>query len=57
MEDPSLQMEINEAMRALRYDLTFFQLLDSVVQMEPWIQRDRAMIDGLKSLGIEKGTV
>ena len=26
-----------------------------MVQYEPWIERDRAMIDPLKSLGIEKG--
>jgi hypothetical protein len=25
------------------------------VQNEPWLQRDRAMVDQLKSLGIEKG--
>jgi hypothetical protein len=37
------------------YDLRFFQDLDSFVQREPWIQRDRAMIDRLKSIGIEKG--
>ena len=26
-----------------------------MVQNEPWLQRDRAMIDQLRSLGIEKG--
>ncbi|HEY7053010.1 MAG TPA: DUF1254 domain-containing protein, partial [Mycobacterium sp.] len=39
----------------IRYDLSFFQSLDRVVQSEPWIERDRAMIDPLRSLGIEKG--
>src|SRR5262249_51943855 len=39
----------------IRYDATFFQNLDHIVQSEPWIDRDRAMIDPLKSLGIEKG--
>jgi hypothetical protein len=39
----------------IRYDASFFQHLDRVVQDEPWLQRDRAMIDTLKSLGIEKG--
>jgi len=39
----------------IRYDLSFFQLLDRVVQSEPWLQRDRAMIDQLKWIGIEKG--
>jgi hypothetical protein len=37
------------------YDLRFFQSLDRVVQSENWIQRDRAMIDQLRSIGIEKG--
>jgi len=37
------------------YDVRFFQMLDRVVQREPWLQRDRAMIDQLRSLGIEKG--
>lgn len=39
----------------IRYDASFFRTLNDVVQKEPWIQRDRAMIDSLKSLGIEKG--
>lgn len=39
----------------IRYDASFFQHLDRIVQTEPWLQRDRAMIDQLKTLGIEKG--
>jgi hypothetical protein len=39
----------------IRYDLSFFRSLDRVVQSEPWIERDRAMIDPLRSIGIEKG--
>jgi hypothetical protein len=39
----------------IRYDATFFQGLDRIVQSEPWLQRDRTMIDQLRSLGIEKG--
>jgi hypothetical protein len=39
----------------IRYDASFFEHLDRIVQSEPWLQRDRAMIDPLKSLGIEKG--
>jgi hypothetical protein len=38
----------------IRYDASFFENLDRVVQEEPWIDRDRAMIDQLKSIGIEK---
>jgi hypothetical protein len=37
------------------YDLRFFRSLDRVVQAEPWLDRDRVMIDLLKSVGIEKG--
>lgn len=39
----------------IRYDLTFFGALDRIVQNEPWIERDRAMIDPLRTIGIEKG--
>lgn len=37
------------------YDIRFFQSLDRVVQSEPWLTRDKAMIDQLKTIGIEKG--
>jgi hypothetical protein len=37
------------------YDLRFFKSLDRAVQSENWIERDRAMIDQLRSIGIEKG--
>ena len=37
------------------YDLRFFEALDRFVQREPWLDRDRAMIDPLKTIGIEKG--
>lgn len=37
------------------YDMRFFQSLDRVVQTEPWQTRDKAMIDKLKAIGIEKG--
>jgi hypothetical protein len=39
----------------IRYDASFFTNLDRMVQNEPWLQRDRAIIDQLKTLGIEKG--
>ena len=39
----------------IRYDLSFFEGLDRIVQSEPWLERDRVMIDHLKTLGIEKG--
>lgn len=39
----------------IRYDASFFEHLDRIVQGEAWLDRDRVMIDPLKSLGIEKG--
>ena len=35
--------------------MRFFESLDRIVQIEPWLTRDKAMIDPLKSIGIEKG--
>ena len=37
------------------YDLEFFRALDRVVQAEPFLHRDRAMINQLRYIGIEKG--
>lgn len=39
----------------IKYDASFFDNLNRFVQAEPWIDRDRVMIDQLKSIGIEKG--
>jgi hypothetical protein len=38
----------------IRYDISFFASLNRIIQNEPWLERDRAMIDQLRSLGIEK---
>lgn len=37
------------------YDTRFFESLDRFVQREPWLERDKAMIDQLKSVGIQQG--
>ena len=37
------------------YDAGFFESLNRFVQAEPWLTRDKAMIDILKSIGIERG--
>ena len=37
------------------YDLSFFQCLNRMVQYDPWLTRDKGLIDQLKSIGIEKG--
>jgi len=39
----------------IRYDSSFFDHLNRIVQSEPWLDRDRLMIGQLRSLGIEKG--
>ena len=39
----------------IAYDLRFFESLHRIVQAEPWLERDKAMIDQLTSIGIEKG--
>ncbi len=38
------------------YDATFFESLNHFVQAEPWLTRDKVMIEYLKTLGIEKDT-
>jgi hypothetical protein len=37
------------------YDARFFESLHRFVQVEPWLTRDKVMIDTLKTIGIEKG--
>jgi hypothetical protein len=39
----------------IRYDDSFFVHLDRIVQAGAWLNRDRIMIDQLRTLGIEKG--
>jgi hypothetical protein len=39
----------------ISFDMQFFESLDRIVQTEPWQTRDKAMIDQLKTIGIEKG--
>ncbi len=38
------------------YNIHFFETLNDVVQREPWLTRDKAMIDQVRTIGIEKGT-
>jgi hypothetical protein len=37
------------------YNARYFELLHRFMQAEPWLPRDKVMIDVLKTLGIEKG--
>lgn len=40
---------------AIKYDDSFYATLNEIVQQEPWLDRDRAMIDPLNTLGIKRG--
>jgi hypothetical protein len=40
---------------SIPYDIRFFESLDRMIQAEPWLERDKAMIDPLKTIGIERG--
>lgn len=42
-------------MTTIPYDMRFFESLARMVTAEPWLERDRAMIDPLKTLGIARG--
>jgi hypothetical protein len=37
------------------YDVRFFESLKRMIDAEPWLERDRAMIDPLKTIGIARG--
>ena len=37
------------------YDVRFFESLARVIDSQPWLERDKAMIDPLRTLGVEKG--
>ncbi|MFJ4478785.1 DUF1214 domain-containing protein [Streptomyces xanthochromogenes] len=39
----------------IRYDTSYFETLNTLVQAEPWLDRDRALIDQLATLGIVQG--
>ena len=38
----------------LPYDASYFEWLNRFVQAEPWLRRDQALIETLKTIGIEK---
>jgi len=39
----------------IKYDASYFDHLNNIIQSDPWLDRDRVMIDQLASIGIEKG--
>lgn len=40
---------------SIKYDESFYETLNEIVQQEPFLERDRAMIDPLRTIGIYKG--
>jgi hypothetical protein len=54
---PTVFTDVNDVLfdSTIRFDESFFVNLDRIVQTEPWLYRDRVMVDQLKSIGIEKG--
>jgi len=40
---------------AIPYNMQFFKSLDRIVQTQPWMERDKALINTLASIGIQKG--
>jgi hypothetical protein len=40
---------------AIPYNESFFIVLNEMIQAEPWLERDKAMIDIVKTLGIQRG--
>jgi len=54
---PAVRLDVSDIVfdSTIQYDLGFFESLDRMIQTQPWLERDRAMIDVLRSIGIEKG--
>lgn len=54
---PTVYVDRGEALydATIQYDIRFFESLNRLVQYEPWLERDRTMIDKLRMIGIEKG--
>jgi hypothetical protein len=40
---------------SIKYDASFYNTLDTMVQSQPLLERDRAMIEQLQTIGIKKG--
>jgi len=56
--DPSTSRTVEVAgpfEAAIPYDHRFFETLHAALQPEPWLERDRAMIDTLRTVGVVRG--
>src|SRR5262249_16734456 len=55
--DQTVYVDVYDKMfdATIPYDVRFFESLNRFVQAEPWLTRDKVMIDSLKAVGIAKG--
>jgi hypothetical protein len=55
--DQTVYVDVYDKMfdATIPYDVQYFESLNRFVQAEPWLTRDKAMIDFLKTVGIAKG--
>jgi hypothetical protein len=55
--DQTVDVDVYDKMfdATIPYDVRFFESLNRFVQAEPWLTRDKVMIDSLKAVGIAKG--
>jgi hypothetical protein len=55
--DQTVYVDVYDKMfeATIPYDVRFFESLNRFVQAEPWLTRDKVMIDSLKTVGIAKG--
>jgi hypothetical protein len=55
--DQTVYLDVYDKMfdATIPYDVRFFESLNRFVQAEPWLTRDKVMIDSLKAGGIAKG--
>ena len=55
--DQTVYVDVYDKMfdATIPYDERFFESLNRFVQAEPWLMRDKVMIDALKTIGIAKG--
>jgi hypothetical protein len=55
--DQTVYLDVYDKMfdATIPYDVRFFESLNRFVQAEPWLMRDKVMIDLLKTVGIAKG--
>jgi hypothetical protein len=54
-DDESQRLHAGCRDATIPYDVRLFESLNRFVQAEPWLTRDKVIIDSLKAVGIAKG--